>query len=153
MKKLAILLALAFGSMTFTSVRAHEHAASPLDGALKQYIIIQTALAGDSLKGVPEAANALAAAAKESAGALPDATVTQAEALAKTSDIKAARAALKPLSDTLIAVLRAQKEKTGHYYEAFCPMANAAWIQADKKIANPYFGASMLTCGEIRKEL
>lgn len=153
MKKLAFLFALAFGSMALTSVQARNHAATPLDAALEQYIIIQTALAGDSLKGVPEAASALAATVKESAGGLPEATASQAESLGKASDIKAARAALKPLSNTLIAALNAQKEKTGHYFEAFCPMANAAWIQADKKIANPYYGASMLSCGEIRKAL
>ena len=153
MKKLALLLALAFGSVTLTSVQAHDHAATPLEAALAQYVIVQTALAGDSLKGIPEAASAIAAAAKESAGALPEATASQAEALAKASDIKAARAAFKLLSNTLITVLNSQKEKTGHYYEAFCPMANAAWIQNSKKIATPYYGASMLTCGEIRKEL
>jgi hypothetical protein len=33
----------------------------------------------------------------------------------------------------------------------FCPMAfedkGALWVQAEGKIANPYFGASMLRCG------
>lgn len=132
---------------------AQESVASPLESALKQYVTIQTALAADTLKGVPEAANALAAAVKESAGVLPVTTASQAEAVAKAQDIKAARVAFKPLSAALITGLNAQKEKVGHYYEAFCPMAGAAWIQADKKIANPYYGASMLTCGEIRKEL
>lgn len=132
---------------------AHDHAASPLESALKQYVTIQAALASDSLKGVPEAASALATTAKENAGKLPAPLVAQAEAVEKATDIKAARAAFKPLSATLIAAASAAEEKTGHYYEAFCPMAGAAWIQADKKVANPYYGANMLTCGEIRKEL
>lgn len=42
-------------------------------------------------------------------------------------------------------------------YEAFCPMAfddkGAAWLQSDKDILNPYFGKSMLACGEIRVEI
>ena len=130
---------------------AHDHVASPLEFALKQYVTIQAALASDSLKGIPEAASALATTAKENAGKLPAPLVAQAEAVEKATDIKAARAAFKPLSTTL--ALSAQKEKTGHYYEAFCPMAGAAWIQADKNVANPYYGASMLSCGEIRKEL
>ncbi|MGK0301183.1 MAG: Cu(I)/Ag(I) efflux system membrane fusion protein [Planctomycetota bacterium] len=41
-------------------------------------------------------------------------------------------------------------------FEAYCPMAmngqGASWLQGDRKILNPYFGASMLTCGEIRTE-
>lgn len=147
MKRLALL------AISLIGLTAQAHAATPLQTAVEQYVIIQTALAADSLKGVPEAANAIAATAKTSAGALPVSTASQAEAVGKAQDIKAARTAFKPLSTTLITALSDQKEKTGHYYEAFCPMAGAAWIQTDKKVANPYYGASMLTCGEIRKEL
>jgi predicted DsbA family dithiol-disulfide isomerase len=151
MKKLTTFFLTFIGVVTVSL--AHDHAASPLQTALEQYVKIQTALAGDSLKGVPEAAAAIAATAKEHADALPATTAAQAEAVGKATDIKAARVAFKPLSATLIAAASAAKEKTGHYYEAFCPMAGAAWIQSDKNIANPYYGASMLTCGEIRKEL
>ena len=151
MKNIAVTL-IALLSI-ITASQAQDQASTPLQTVLEQYVKIQTALAADSLKGIPEAATAIAAAAKESTGTLPEATASQAEAVAKATDIKAARAAFKPLSTTLIAAANTPKEKTGHYYEAFCPMANAAWIQTDKKVANPYYGASMLTCGEIRKEL
>jgi hypothetical protein len=30
---------------------------------------------------------------------------------------------------------------------AFCPMKPGRWMQTSKTIANPYYGASMLTCG------
>jgi len=149
MKNIAITL-LALLSMIAAS-QAQDHTA--LNKVLEQYVKIQAALAADSLEGIPEAAAAIAAASKENAGALPEATVSQAEAVAKATDIKAARTAFKPLSTTLIAAANAQKSKIGRYFEAFCPMADAAWIQADKKVANPYYGTSMLTCGEIRKEL
>jgi Cu(I)/Ag(I) efflux system membrane fusion protein len=42
-------------------------------------------------------------------------------------------------------------------YEAFCPMAfggrGATWLQKDRQVRNPYFGAAMLRCGEVRREL
>jgi Cu(I)/Ag(I) efflux system membrane fusion protein len=50
----------------------------------------------------------------------------------------------------------------GHEYdsplfEIFCPMAfggkGALWYQKAREINNPYFGASMLRCGEIKREL
>jgi Cu(I)/Ag(I) efflux system membrane fusion protein len=50
----------------------------------------------------------------------------------------------------------------GHEYdsplfEIFCPMAfggkGAVWYQKAREINNPYFGASMLRCGEIRREI
>ena len=127
--------------------------ATPLQLALDKYLQIQGALAGDSLKGVAAAATEMASAAKASDGVVPGVMGVQAEALAKATDIRSAREAFKPLSATLITVLSGQKGQSGQYYEAFCPMANASWIQAGKKIANPYFGASMLGCGEIRKAL
>lgn len=38
-----------------------------------------------------------------------------------------------------------------------CPMANsnkgADWLSTQKEIRNPYFGSSMLTCGEVTKEI
>lgn len=42
-------------------------------------------------------------------------------------------------------------------YRAYCPMAHdgdgATWLQEEKAINNPYFGASMASCGEIRGRL
>jgi len=40
---------------------------------------------------------------------------------------------------------------------AYCPMAfdskGAAWVQRDEPLANPYYGAAMLRCGEFRATL
>jgi membrane fusion protein, copper/silver efflux system len=40
-------------------------------------------------------------------------------------------------------------------YRQFCPMANndkgAFWLSLDEKINNPYYGSSMLTCGEVKE--
>ena len=148
MKKLLLIAALA----AIAPLQAAP-SATPLQSALDKYIQIQTALAGDSLKGVAAAAAEMASIAKASDGVVPGAVAVKAEALAKTTDIRAAREAFKPLSAALITALSAQKVQPGQYFEAFCPMANASWIQAGKKIANPYFGASMSGCGEIRKPL
>jgi Cu(I)/Ag(I) efflux system membrane fusion protein len=135
---------------TILSVIAIAAAAS-LQAALDKYIQIQTALAGDSLKGVPEAAAEIASIAEASDGAVS--VPAQAGVLAKAADIQAAREAFKPLSAALITALSSQKSISGQYYEAFCPMAKASWIQVGKMIANPYFGADMSGCGEIRKPL
>jgi Cu(I)/Ag(I) efflux system membrane fusion protein len=41
-------------------------------------------------------------------------------------------------------------------YVQHCPMADnnkgADWLSLEKEIRNPYFGSSMLTCGEVTKE-
>lgn len=153
MKKTLLTLLCTINAIALASTYSAETHSASLHASLDQYIKIQVALAADSLKGVPEAAAAIAVAAKDAKGAIPEAVVPQAEALAKANNIEAAREAFKPLSASLIAALASQNEKSGHFYEAFCPMANASWLQTDKKIANPYYGKNMLTCGEIRKEL
>ena len=42
-------------------------------------------------------------------------------------------------------------------YKVFCPMYNnnkgAYWLSDSKEIKNPYYGADMLTCGEVQEEL
>lgn len=43
------------------------------------------------------------------------------------------------------------------YYVQRCPMANndqgAEWLSKEKEVLNPYFGASMLRCGEVVHEI
>lgn len=42
-------------------------------------------------------------------------------------------------------------------YQTFCPMYNnkkgAIWLSETKKIANPYFGSEMMTCGTVQIEI
>ncbi|MBK8976788.1 MAG: efflux RND transporter periplasmic adaptor subunit [Planctomycetes bacterium] len=76
--------------------------------------------------------------------------------LGVASPIGDLRAAFAPLSAALIDV----DERFGHsgervHREVFCPMAfddrGARWLQLEEAIGNPYFGASMLRCGEVRR--
>ena len=113
------------------------------------YLKIQAQLANDSLTGVAANAEAISKAVQGDANALPAAVADEAEALAKASDLRSARAAFKPLSDSLIKYLAEHKAK-GAYVEVYCPMARAHWLQSDRKVSNPYFGQAMATCGEIQ---
>jgi Cu(I)/Ag(I) efflux system membrane fusion protein len=53
------------------------------------------------------------------------------------------------------------EQSFGHYsdqnhYQLYCPMAfnnkGAIWMQTDSSVNNPYFGSSMLKCGEVREK-
>jgi hypothetical protein len=98
----------------------------PVKSVLDHYLAIQKELAKDSIKGVDEPANAIA------------------------KDLKAAREADKPLSASPIRYLAESKAGKGVYHEAYCPMAKASWLQADKTIKNPCVGKAMLGCGELK---
>jgi membrane fusion protein, copper/silver efflux system len=42
--------------------------------------------------------------------------------------------------------------ETGPVHRAMCPMfegGESFWLQSQRAITNPYFGAMMFTCGEI----
>jgi hypothetical protein len=151
-KTMSLLLAVA-ASLLF-NVNTHAADSPALMPSVKlvfdHYLKIQADLANDSLKGVPEEANAIVKAVQgDSIKMLPETAATQAEALAKGSDLKAARTAFKPLSDSLIKYLAEHHAKNA-YVEVYCPMAKASWLQADKNVNNPYLGQEMPTCGEIK---
>lgn len=125
----------------------------PIPSVLINYDKIQASLAGDSLQGVPEAAGAISQfVAGDSMKMLPAELAAQADALAKSSDLAAARDGFKQVSALLIGSLERQNVRTGHYV-IYCGMAKAVWLQKDKTVRNPYFGVSMSQCGEIKKAL
>lgn len=113
---------------------------------MESYFAIQTALAADSLDGVSKHAKKLhAATGLESAGKIAD-----------TADIADARKSFAQLSEHLIDTARKQGMAHDEVRLAHCPMAfsneGASWLQAaGTPLANPYFGASMLRCGEFLK--
>jgi membrane fusion protein, copper/silver efflux system len=79
-----------------------------------------------------------------------------ASAIAKTSDIGVQRNQFKELSNAMIHAVQllgvGQKA-----YKQFCPMANsnegAYWLSLETDIKNPYYGAAMLRCGEVKETI
>jgi Cu(I)/Ag(I) efflux system membrane fusion protein len=123
----------------------------PVKTVLDHYLAIQKELSKDSMKGVNEHAAAIAKAVKgDDMKMLPAEVAQQAETLAAAKDIKKAREAFKPLSASLIKYLADHKAGKGVYHEAYCPMAKANWLQTEKEVRNPYYGKSMLDCGELK---
>lgn len=133
------------------------------------YAEIQRLLASDAS---PQAVSAAATKANDllkqlTAERLPDpgrgdwstkreAIVSALQTIERAGDTESQRTALAPLSTELLAALR----KFGHraqtpVVEMFCPMAlnnkGAMWLQDNEELKNPYFGASMLRCGETRR--
>lgn len=125
----------------------HQHATvptEPLAKVLMHYVAIQSALAADKLDGVREAAENITKL-------MPDPIRAQAAAVAAAQDIAAARERFKPLSGSVIQHLDREHVQTGRYFEAHCDMAKASWVQEGRELRNPYFGKSMLVCGEIKQ--
>lgn len=151
-KTMSILLTAAASFLLNVNTHAADSPAlmQPVKSVYDHYLKIQTDLANDSLKGVSDEATAIAKAVQgDEMKMLPAVVGTEAEAVAKASDLKSARAAFKPLSDSLIKYLADYHIKDA-YVEVYCPMAKASWLQGSKNVSNPYLGQEMPTCGEIK---
>jgi membrane fusion protein, copper/silver efflux system len=71
--------------------------------------------------------------------------------------IEALRKAFQLTSVTMISMAQAFSPLDETLYIQHCPMADddkgADWLSLEKEIRNPYFGSSMLTCGEVIKTI
>jgi len=117
------------------------------DGLAQPYLHIQLALANDSMDGVTDAAETIAAEAAKM-GNTAKRIGSASTAVAGAQDIKTARAAFGPLSDALISY----GEEVGfdNLKVAYCPMVRKSWVQANGEIRNPFYGSTMLNCGEFK---
>jgi hypothetical protein len=110
--------------------------AAPLLDTEKQFLAryenVRAALAADDLT-----------AAKTAAVDLGE----EGAPLAKSNSLKEARAAFERLSAKAKELAAGQSG----YYVVNCPMLKKDWVQSSEKIANPYYGKEMLSCGEIKK--
>jgi len=137
---------------------------------VEKYLSLHEALAGDDMGLAATAAkSAIEALSKVNMSLLSgephnvwmarNAGMSKAlDAIQKAADINAARKEFEILSNELIAVVvQFGIPESQQLYRIHCPMAfnkkGADWLQADKDIRNPYFGASMLKCGEIVKTI
>jgi Cu(I)/Ag(I) efflux system membrane fusion protein len=72
-------------------------------------------------------------------------------------NIKELRMSFEPISNVMIAMTKAFNPLSESAYVQFCPMANsdkgANWLSKENKVVNPYFGASMLKCGEVKETI
>lgn len=147
-------------------IEASPEMAAALGELAKAYFPVWRALAADDFDAAKQAATKLEAATHQFHGqpGNPEATeffentlarlADTATATAKTEDIEAARVEFEHLSNVLIRAAQTIALPDGvHAHRAFCPMTfegrRADWLQDDKELLNPYFGAAMLQCGDF----
>lgn len=147
----AVLLTTVGLSMT-PRLAAAESAAlmEPVKSVFVDYLKIQKVLAQDSTAGVADNAQAIVKLANaDTMKMLPAEIAPQAGALAVAKDLQSARKAFQPLSNSLIGYLARMRVPPGEFFQVYCPMAKANWLQASKTVNNPYLGRSMATCGQV----
>jgi Cu(I)/Ag(I) efflux system membrane protein CusA/SilA len=111
-----------------------------------KYESARLALIAEDATSAGKRAKELSDAAKASG---QDAVATKAAAMASAGDLEAARHAFAELSDAMIAY-RSAADEASKPQVVYCSMAKHSWLQPEGPISNPYLGASMRTCGEIK---
>jgi Cu(I)/Ag(I) efflux system membrane fusion protein len=74
----------------------------------------------------------------------------------EAGDLKRQRDLFAPLSEEAASLARSfPPDRQDAYYLLRCPMAfdgrGAVWLQQSRQTRNPYFGAAMLTCGDVQE--
>lgn len=138
-------------------------AGAQFDKAYAAYFEIQTAMASDATPP-PLALNSLidGLARLEKLGDVPDLAQRQfgrARRAAARLDgpLTQARGALRTVSRAMLrAAVLARGPMTAALTQYHCPMVpgnGGDWMQPGGDLANPYWGAEMLTCGEVVRDL
>jgi hypothetical protein len=145
----------------------HGEMAMMSSEVIADYLTLKNALVSDDKDGAAKAGEKLEGSLKnldtskfsdeqqdELKDIIEDAT-EHAEHIAK-SDIGHQREHFDVLSKDVIDLLAITgSDRT--LYQAYCPMYNnnkgAQWLSATKEIKNPYYGAKMMSCGSVQKEI
>lgn len=72
--------------------------------------------------------------------------VADTKEIASNTDVKKQRTFFKTVSTNMYDLMKVSKSETPTYYQ-YCPMVKANWLSKEAAVKNPYYGASMLTCG------
>ena len=137
------------------------------NAVIAQYFKLKNALVNDQLAPAKSAANELVQLlSKLQKGSLKTSEKTAWEALSKkltdasvkikaAKDITELRKHFEQLSTEVILLTENYGVNQELVYKDYCPMAfnnkGAYWLSETKEITNPYFGASMLACGEVKQ--
>ena len=134
-----------------------------------RYLDLQQHLAADNLEEARADSTALTSLEKtvsaelratgfEQATTLASRLTEDVDLLTAAKELADIRTAFYPLSQTLAQVVETfgSSDSTPLYIQ-FCPMAfgntGATWLSTTEEINNPYFGAMMLRCGEVRQQI
>jgi major membrane immunogen (membrane-anchored lipoprotein) len=126
-----------------------------LNAVYQHYIHLTTALVNSDMAEAKVAVNAIELGSR----ALTNGSTLTALAakIGAAADLETQRTLFSDLSRDFIARVKSSGLSSGELYVEYCPMAlndkGASWLSNQKEIRNPYFGESMMTCGEVKETI
>lgn len=140
------------------SISAQSKKDAQVSKLYQNYIAIKSALASDDADKTSKAATEFI----KTASAIDYKVVSEgnlntlkkdATAISEARTITAQRETFFNLSDNMIVLAKEFKLSDNPIYVQYCPMADGSWLSDEKKIINPYYGSSMLSCGNVKSEI
>lgn len=161
MKKIAIVIAFLFAAqINAGSAQTKENSTNKV---LDAYYQLKNALATDDntlaaksatllAKQLSEIKTARFSAANEAVWVKQSAEAKSAAlSIAASAEIAQQRKLFGTLSNSMIKIVKNLKVGNDAIFVQYCPMAKESWLNENKKIENPYYGKSMLTCGTVKE--
>lgn len=126
-----------------------------LNAVYQQYMQLNTALINGNSADAKVAATGIELGAKELSNGT--ALAVLAAKIGAMDEIEGQRILYSALSMDMMARIKVAGLNAGEIFVQYCPMAlndkGASWLSNQREIKNPYFGDSMLTCGEVKETL
>jgi hypothetical protein len=146
-----LVLLLASAGSAAAAQGAAPASTEALRDVVKTYLEIHTLLTQDKFGEVKGPASKLVSQTASLGKAGAD-VAKAATAFAAAGDLNSARDAFGPLSDALIARVKADGTSglVSELRIGYCPMNHRSWVQREELAKNPYYGTAMVTCGSVR---
>ncbi|MCS3528880.1 DUF3347 domain-containing protein [Chryseobacterium sp. JUb7] len=147
-----------FSVFSIISLSAQSKKDAQVTKLYQNYIAIKSALASDDADKTSKAATEFI----KTASAIDVKSVSEgnlnilrkdATAISEARSINAQRETFYNLSDNMIALTKEFKLSENPIYVQYCPMADGNWLSDESKIVNPYYGKSMLSCGNVKSTI
>lgn len=117
---------------------------------LKDYITVKNALVSSDSEVAGTAASHFYEGVKKEADFALKADLLKAMGkLSKAGSIEKQRSAFNDVSTVMWKLVSGADATDQVVYYQYCPMKKAYWLSEEKEIENPYYGASMLNCGNV----
>ena len=138
---------------------------SQLQVVLNQYYTVKNSLvSGDAAKAGGSAnefvksvnsvdTRTLPAAEQKVFQSLQAKLLADAGSIAASKDISKQRETFASLSNSMISLAKSAKITDAAIYVDYCPMKKSSWLSDEKAIKNPYYGNTMLTCGNVKETI
>ena len=122
---------------------------SPADSLLDQYMKVKDALVASDDRKAHEEVVLLLRIIRESPLSKKEDLLKAVQKMEKLADLEKQRTAFAAVSLEMWKLVKQAGNLNRDVYYQYCPMKKVYWLSYEAEIRNPYYGAKMLTCGNI----